>query len=67
MRIQKTLRLHGFKAVVSKSCLNILRFLAVHAMPVSVITEIGESVDSRPSITVISHDLGLFWRAVSGR
>ena len=36
-------------------------------MPVSVITEIGEVVDSRPSITVISHDLGLFWRSASGR
>ena len=46
--------------------LKILSFLAVHAMPVSVITEIGVGVDSRPSITVISHDLGLFWRAAYG-
>lgn len=42
----KSIKTIRYRAVVPKSCLRIPTLLAVHAMPVSVITEVGEGADS---------------------
>ena len=41
----RSIKTIGYRAIVPKSCLKISTLLAVRAMPVSVITEIGEGAD----------------------
>ena len=41
----RSIKTIGYKAAVPRSCLKISIFLAVHAMPVSIITKVGGSAD----------------------
>ncbi len=47
-------------ASVPKLCPKFSLLLAVHAMPDSVISEVGESADSWLSIIINGHNSGLF-------
>ena len=55
----KSIKTIAYKASVPKSCLEFSSLLVVHAMPLSVIAEVGESAEFWLKIIVTGHELGL--------